>query len=108
MKKVVLGLLAVLVIGWLAMTTHIPTPPTAAPGTPEWAAYVNQHYFDTSDGQGHGPDIGESEWVDAIARHAKMQLDENLPLAQRCQLIQNQFEKHTYVINQKLGFVLAM
>jgi hypothetical protein len=68
---------------------------------------VDQHYFDISDGQGHGPDIGSSEWLGSIERKAKLPTRSDLPDAERCAQIQQQFERHTFIVNQALGLDIS-
>lgn len=108
LMKIATALIGFIVIAWLVLTTHIPSPPKYQAGTQEWFSYVDQNYFDISDGQGHGPDVGSKEWLDSVQRQAKMQVNENLQDTRRCQLIQNQFEHHTYIINNRLGLVLSL
>jgi hypothetical protein len=106
--RILAGLGAIIVIGWLAVTTDLPRAPLVEPCTPEWFSYLSSHYFDISDGEGHGPDPGSSEWLGSIERQIGLPVGEHTLNSQRCQLIQAQLEHHTYIINQQLGWAISL
>ena len=110
MKKimgVVAGLVVLLVVGWLAITTGIPSAPKSKPWSEAWFNDVAERYFDISDGHGHGPDLGSGEWLNSVEEKAKLPVHADLPDAKRCELIQQQLERHTFIINQPLGINLS-
>lgn len=106
--KVLPGIGLFIVLIWLVATTSVARAPAAQPCTREWFLYLDSHYFDISDGQGHGPDSGSSEWFNALEAKAKLPVTSRLPQPQRCQLIQRGLEHHTYVINRQLGWVISL
>jgi hypothetical protein len=106
--KIFTGICSVIVLAWLFVTTSVPRAPVAQPCTQEWFSYLDSHYFDISDGEGHGPDLGNSEWVNAFEEKAKLLVTNGLPKQQRCQLIQGQLERRTYVINEQLGWTFLL
>ncbi|TKC83575.1 hypothetical protein FAZ69_24130 [Trinickia terrae] len=105
--KILAGFFIVIVLGWLVITTSMPRPPHARPCTNEWLSYIDRNYFDVSDGHGHGPDLGSSEWLGSVEEMAGLPVKERVPNEQRCQLIQSQFERHTYIINQQLSWFIS-
>ena len=107
MKKVI-GVVALLVVAWIAINTNIPTPPKSKVCSVEWFSYVGQHYFDISDRQGHGPDPGSSEWLGSVEWKAKLPIRANLPDVERCERIQQQLERHTFIINNALGLEISL
>ena len=107
MKKVI-GVVALLVVAWIAINTSIPTPPESKVCSAEWFSYVGQHYFDISDGQGHGPDSGSSEWLGSVEWKAKLPIRANLPDVERCERIQQQLERHTFIINNAHGLDISL
>ncbi|VVE71942.1 hypothetical protein PAN31117_04221 [Pandoraea anapnoica] len=58
--------------------------PSRRPCTPEWFAYLEKHYTAVGDGQGHGPDLGSDEWLDAFERRRNLPSTSALPREQRC------------------------
>jgi len=96
------------VLAWLVATTSIPRAPTVQPCSPEWFSYLDSHYFDISDGEGHGPDLGSSEWLGGIEQAAKLPIKQHLSDNERCHLIQSQLEHHIFIINQQLGVTLLL
>lgn len=107
MKKVI-GVVALLVVAWIAINTSIPAPPKSKVCSVEWFSYVGQHYFDISDGHGHGPDPGSSEWLGSVEWKAKLPIRGNLPDVERCERIQQQLESHTFIINNALGLDISL
>jgi hypothetical protein len=106
--KVLAGIFSLIVLAWLIATTSVPRAPAVQPCTHEWFSYLDSHYFDISDGEGHGPDLGSSEWLGSVEEKAGLQVEEHLPDEQRCQLIQNQLEHHRYIVNQQLGWAFSL
>jgi hypothetical protein len=96
--KIFTGICSVIVLAWLFVTTSVPRAPVAQPCTQEWFSYL----------EGHGPDLGNSEWVNAFEEKAKLLVTNGLPKQQRCQLIQGQLERRTYVINEQLGWTFLL
>ena len=110
LKKIVIvlaGLVALLVVGWLGITTGIPAAPKSRPCSEAWVNDVAERYFEISDGEGHGPDPGSGEWLDSVETKAKLPVRADLADAQRCGLIQQQLERHTFIINQSLGVTIS-
>ncbi|HEX7911721.1 MAG TPA: hypothetical protein VF534_27020 [Paraburkholderia sp.] len=110
LKKVVFvlaSLVALLVVGWLGITTSVPGAPKFRPCSEAWVNDVAERYFDISDGEGHGPDPGSGEWLGSVERKAKLPVRADLADAQRCGLIQQQLERHTFIINQPLGITIS-
>jgi hypothetical protein len=105
--KIFAGICFVIVLAWLAATTSVSRAPTVEPCTQEWFSYLESQYFDISDGEGHGPDLGSSEWLNAFEAKAKLPATSQLPEPQRCQLVQGQLEHRTYIINPQLGWVIS-
>ena len=70
--------------------------------------YLDTHYFDISDGQGHGPDLGSREWYNAFEEKARLPVTDTLPDQQRCGLIQRRLEHRTYLINRQLGLAISL
>jgi hypothetical protein len=99
---------ALIVAAWLAINTNIPSPPESSPGSDEWLSYVSQHYFDISDGQGHGPDPGSMEWLGSVERKAKVPIRSNYSDRQRYEFIQYQLQQHTFIINSAVGLVIVL
>jgi hypothetical protein len=106
--KIFTVICSVVVLAWLFVTTSVPRAPIVEPCTPEWFSYLDSHYFDISDGQGHGPDVGNSEWFNAFEEKATLPVTDRLPKQQRCQQIQMQLERRTYVINEQLGWTISL
>lgn len=96
------------VLTWIVSTTNIPRAPTSQPCSPEWFSYLDSHYFDISDGEGHGPDLGSSEWLGSVEGAAKLPIEEKISDSERCRLIQGQLERHIFIINQRLGLTLLL
>lgn len=106
--KILAGISTVIALAWLIITTSVPRAPDAQPCSQAWFSYLGSHYFDISDGGGHGPDFGSSEWLGSVEDKAGLPFNGRLPDEQRCQLIQNRLEHRTYVINQQLGWALSL
>ncbi|WP_244827637.1 MULTISPECIES: hypothetical protein [unclassified Caballeronia] len=106
--KILIGICFVVVLAWLSITTSLPRAPVAQPCTQEWFSYLDNHYFDISDSDGHGPDMGNSEWFDAFEEKAKLPVTNRLPKQQRCQLIQDQLARRSYIINEQLGWAISL
>lgn len=79
-------------------------PSRVPPCTQEWFSYLERHYFDISDGEGHGPDVGFNAFEDK----AKLPVTNRLPKQERCRLIQGQLEHRTYIINEQLDWTLSL
>jgi hypothetical protein len=88
-------------------TTNIGRAPSIQPCTREWFLYLSEHYFEISDEEGHGPDLGSREWLNAFEAKVKLPKSSRLPGQQRCQLIQGQLEHRTYIINQQLDLMIS-
>jgi hypothetical protein len=106
--KILTGICSAIVLGWLFITTSVPRAPVVRPCTQEWFSYLDGHYFGISDGEGHGPDLGNNEWFNAFEEKAKLPVTSRLPKQQRCELIQGQLERRTYVINEQLGWTISL
>lgn len=106
--KFLAGICAFIVLAWVIATTSLPSAPAIQPCTQEWFSYLDKNYFEISDREGHGPDLGSSEWFNAFEEKAKLPVTDRLPEQQRCQSIQGQLERHTYVINQQLGLAFSL
>lgn len=106
--KILAGICFLVVLAWLIATTSVSRAPSLPPCTQQWFSYLDKNYFDISDGEGHGPDSGSSEWFNVFEAKAKLPATSQLPDLQRCQLIQGQLEHHTYVINRKLGWAISL
>ena len=106
--KIFTGICTFIVLAWVFATTSLPVAPAAQPCTQEWFSYLDKHYFDISDREGHGPDLGSGEWLGAAEARAKMPVKNLLPEEQRCQLIQGQLKHHIYIINRELGLVISL
>jgi hypothetical protein len=105
--KVLFCIFVIVVLGWLIATTNIARAPASQPCTQEWFLYLSENYFEISDGEGHGPDLGSNEWFDAFEAKAKLSDSSQLPDQRRCQLIQGKLEHRTYIINQQLGLTIS-
>lgn len=106
--KILSGILLFAMLAWLAATTSVTRAPETAPCSPEWFAYLDNRYFDVSDGEGHGPDVGSSEWFNAFEARARLPATSGLPKAQRCQVIQTRIAHRLYLINAQLGWALSL
>lgn len=106
--KILAGICAFIVLAWVIATTSLPSAPAIQPCTQEWFSYLDKNYFDISDGEGHGPDLGSGEWLGAVEAKAKLPVKNLLPEQPRCQLIQDQLEHHTYIINRQLGLAISL
>lgn len=106
--KILAGICFLIVLAWLIATTTVARAPVVQPCTQEWFSYLDSHYFDISDGEGHGPDSGSSEWFNAFEAKARLSATSQLPEQQRCRLIQAQLEHRTYVINRELGWAISL
>jgi hypothetical protein len=106
MTHVIVGLLAVLLVGWLAITTTIPKPPESQVCSAQWFHEVADRYFNPSDSEGHGPDLG-SEWLSTVERKAKLPVREDLGNAERCERIQHLLQLRTFIINRALGLDIS-
>jgi hypothetical protein len=106
--KTLAGIFSFIVLAWLIATTSVSRAPAIQPCTHEWLSYLDRHYFDISDGEGHGPDPGSNEWFNAFEAKAKLPVTSGLPEPQRCQLIQGQLERQTYIINRQLGWGISL
>jgi hypothetical protein len=106
--KILAGICSFIVFAWLIATTNVSRAPIVQPCTQEWFSYLDNHYFDISDGEGHGPDTGSSEWFNAFEAKAKLPVTSQLPEQQRCRLIQEQLEHRTYVINRELSLTISL
>ncbi|APD11336.1 hypothetical protein UC34_15820 [Pandoraea vervacti] len=58
--------------------------PSRRPCTAEWFAYLQTHYATVGDAQGHGPDPGSDEWLNAFERRRNLPSTSALPREQRC------------------------
>jgi hypothetical protein len=54
------------------------------PCTAEWFAFLQTHYASVGDAQGHGPDLGSDEWLNAFERRRNLPSTSALPREQRC------------------------
>ncbi|MEK6424331.1 MAG: hypothetical protein V4801_32505 [Burkholderia gladioli] len=106
--KILSGIILFALLACLAATTNVARAPTATPCSPEWFAYLDSRYFDISDGDGHGPDVGSSEWLNAFEARARLPATSALPTPQRCEAIQSRIAHRTYLINARLGWVLSI
>lgn len=106
--KILTGICFVIVFVWVFVTTSVPRAPVVPPCTQEWFSYLEGHYFDISDREGHGPDVGDSEWFNAFEEKAKLPVTNRLPKQERCQLIQGRLEHRTYIINEQLDWTLSL
>jgi len=106
--KILASICAFFVLAWVIATTSLPRAPSVRPCTQEWFSYLDKNYFDISDGEAHGPDLGSGEWLGAVEAKAKLPVRNLLPEQQRCQLIQGQLERHAYIINQELGLAISL
>ncbi len=106
--RILCGICSLIVLTWLVATTSVSRVPAAQPCTQEWFSYLDSHYFDISDGEGHGPDSGSSEWFNAFEAKAKLPVTSRLPEPQRCQLIQGRLKHHTYIVNRQLGWAISL
>ncbi|HEY4801595.1 MAG TPA: hypothetical protein VIH96_03150 [Paraburkholderia sp.] len=106
--KILAGIFSLIVLAWLVATTTVSRAPVSEPCTLEWFSYLENHYFDISDGEGHGPDTGSSEWLNAFEAKARLRATSQLPERQRCRVIQGQLEHRTYVINRRLGLAISL
>ncbi|SEA32660.1 hypothetical protein [Paraburkholderia sartisoli] len=105
--KILVSICFLIVLAWGIATTSLPGTPKAMPCTQEWFSYVDKNYFEISDGEGHGPDLGSGEWLGVVEAKAGLPVENLLPPQQRCQLIQDQFRRHTYIINRPLGWSIS-
>ncbi|MGY6123738.1 hypothetical protein ACW9YQ_34455 (plasmid) [Paraburkholderia strydomiana] len=102
------GCVLFLTAAWLFISTDIPRAPSVPPGSPEWIAYVSDHYFDISDGEGHGPDPGSEEWLHSVERQAKLQDHNDLPFIEGCKMVQQQLVRHVFILNRPLGWIFML
>ncbi|WP_242560204.1 MULTISPECIES: hypothetical protein [Pandoraea] len=58
--------------------------PSRRPCTAEWFSYLEKHYAAVGDAQGHGPDLGSDEWLNAFERRRNLPSTSALPREQRC------------------------
>lgn len=98
--KIFTGLGVFIVLAWVIATIRVPRAPTAQPCTQEWFSYLDKNYFDISDGEGHGPDVGSGEWLGAVEVKSGLPRQSLLPMQQRCELIQSRLESRTYIVNR--------
>jgi len=108
MMRAVGGCVLVLTAAWLLISTDIPRAPSVPPGSREWIAYVSDHYFDISDGEGHGPDPGSEEWLHSVERQAKLQDHNDLPFIEGCKMVQQQLVRHVFILNRPLGWIFML
>ncbi|MBN3725162.1 hypothetical protein [Burkholderia sp. Ac-20379] len=106
--KILSGIVLFALLAGFVATTNVARTPTAAPCSMEWFGYLDSRYFDISDGDGHGPDIGSSEWLNAFEARAGLPATSALPTPQRCEAIQARLGRRTYLINARLGWVLSL
>ncbi|WP_414443475.1 hypothetical protein [Burkholderia sp. 22PA0106] len=106
--KILSGIFLFAILVWLVATTSVAHAPEAAPCSPEWFGYLDNRYFEISDGEGHGPDIGSSEWLNAFEARARLPATSALPKPQRCQIIQARIAHRTYLINAQLGWAFSL
>jgi hypothetical protein len=106
--KALLATFALIVFTVLCATTRLPRPPVASPCSPDRFAYLDDHYFDISDGQGHGPDVGSNEWLHAFERGVGLTDIGDIPVQQQCQIIQSKIGKSRYLINEPLGLAIPL
>ncbi|HEX7909909.1 MAG TPA: hypothetical protein VF534_17710 [Paraburkholderia sp.] len=52
--------------------------------------------------------MGNREWFNAFEEKAKLPVTSHLSRQQRCQLIQGQLERRTYIINEQLGWTISL
>ena len=105
--KIFISVCAVIVVGWLILTTNIARAPSEPPCTELWFSYLTEHYFAIEDGEGHGPDIGSGEWFNGFEVMARLPSSYGLPLQQRCAALQARLEPHIYIINRPLGLSIS-
>lgn len=97
-SKIAGGSLLALAVVWAIVTTHVPRAPTVTPCTQQWFLYLEDNYFQTSD-EGHGPDLGDADWFYIFESKAKLPDSSDLRDGLRCQRIQDQLSRRTYIIN---------
>jgi hypothetical protein len=103
------AVVCLLTIGaWIIATTRVPRAPAAKPCTQEWFSDLEKSYFDISDGQGHGPDLGSTEWLNAFETKARLPVTDKLSTHERCYQIQKQLESHTYLFNRQLDLTISI
>ncbi|WP_156904810.1 hypothetical protein [Ferrimonas senticii] len=80
MKKILLALLCVPLVACQSPTVA-PQAVEAYDCSPTGLERI-ERYVDSSDGRGHGPDIGSLEWYGSIEHRLKIKQDPQLPPAQ--------------------------
>lgn len=102
----ILSLITLAVLVLLVTTTRVARPPTATPCSEAWYAYLEEEYDAPSDdGEGHGPDYGDSSWFYSIERQIGLPEADGIEKVQRCQVIQQQLQRRTILISRLFGAI---
>jgi hypothetical protein len=114
--NVLIGLTAFLLFGYLIITTHTPSPPTATPCTDEWFSYIEENYFSTERGDIWSDPVrldwtvdGDGRWFEYVEKKAGA-----LPAAagtsrqKRCEMLQSQLGSRLYIINSLIGLSISL
>jgi hypothetical protein len=105
-QKIAIGIVGVL--GLFLALFSFPSPPGATPCSDEWAAGIEKDYVQSSDGEGHGPDQGSSEWYHQIEHGLHM---EPLPTTDHdvhCDAVAQQIAGHRYIRSRLFGALFRL
>lgn len=105
--KVLFGLSAAVILVCLLLTTRVVRAPDTQPCSQAWLTYLDERYYSVTDGQGHGPDTGSSEWMNAFEFKMKLPDTSGHSQADRCHAMQAELQQRTYLINKRFGLMTS-
>lgn len=115
-NKILIGFAAFLLISYLAITTRIPSPPTATPCTNDWFNYIESNYFSTERGDIWSDPVrldwsveGDWRWFEYIEKKAgAAPASSGISRQRRCEMLQSHLASHLYIINDSIGLVISL
>ena len=106
MRKAIIAI--VLLLGLLATFISFPSPPMAEPCSAQWAESFERDYVQTSDRDGHGPDIGSSEWYHAVQVRLDVEPLSSADPKANCLAIAQQINQHRCIRIRPFGWLIRL
>ena len=114
--KVLIGLTSFLMLGYLTITTRIPSLPTATPCTDEWFNYIEENYFSTERGDIWSDPVrldwtvdGDWRWFEYVEKKAgAIPAPTSTSRQKRCEMLQSHLGSHLYIINDSIGLSIPI
>ncbi|SAK89607.1 putative lipoprotein [Caballeronia catudaia] len=105
-----------LLLGYLTITTHIPSPPSATPCTEDWFNYIEENYFSTERGDIWSDPVrldwtvdGDWRWFEYIEKEAgAMPASVGTSRQKRCEMLQSRLGSRLYILNDSIGLSISL